>query len=101
MIVGESEILGQVRDAWQTAVREGTAPQLVADCSGTRSSRASGCAPRPGSAAIRCRSRRPRSPVAAEHLGDLDGAQVLVIGAGQMGSGLASTLRSRGVDRRL
>ena len=29
MIVGESEILGQVRDAWQTAVREGTAPQLA------------------------------------------------------------------------
>ena len=31
-------------------------------CSGTRSSRASGCAPRPASAATRCRSRRPRSP---------------------------------------
>src|ERR1700692_852368 len=29
MIVGESEILGQVREAWQTAVREGTAPQLA------------------------------------------------------------------------
>jgi glutamyl-tRNA reductase len=29
MIVGESEILGQVREAWQTAVREGTAPQLT------------------------------------------------------------------------
>ena len=38
-------------------------------CSGTRSSRASACAPRPVSAAIRCRSRRPRSSVAAEHLG--------------------------------
>ncbi len=35
--------------------------------------------------------------VAAEHLGDLDGAKVLVIGAGQMGQGLAATLRSRGV----
>ena len=35
--------------------------------------------------------------VAAEHLGDLDGARVLVIGAGQMGTGLASTLRARGV----
>ena len=31
--------------------------------------------------------------VAAEHLGTLEGAQVLVIGAGQMGDGLASTLR--------
>jgi glutamyl-tRNA reductase len=35
--------------------------------------------------------------VASEHLGDLDGARVLVIGAGNMGSGLASTLRARGV----
>ena len=29
MIVGESEILGQVREAWQAAVREQTAPQLL------------------------------------------------------------------------
>jgi glutamyl-tRNA reductase len=36
--------------------------------------------------------------VAAEHLGTLDGARVLVIGAGQMGAGLVNTLRSRGVD---
>ena len=36
--------------------------------------------------------------VAAEHLGTFDGAKVLVIGAGQMGTGLASTLRSRGVE---
>jgi glutamyl-tRNA reductase len=35
--------------------------------------------------------------VAAEHLGTLDGARVLVIGAGHMGSGLANTLQSRGV----
>jgi glutamyl-tRNA reductase len=36
--------------------------------------------------------------VATEHLGSLEGARVLVIGAGHMGSGLASTLRSRGVE---
>src|SRR5688572_17629868 len=29
MIVGESEILGQVRNAWQTGVHEGTASQLL------------------------------------------------------------------------
>ena len=29
MIVGESEILGQVRNAWEAAVREGSATQLL------------------------------------------------------------------------
>jgi glutamyl-tRNA reductase len=37
--------------------------------------------------------------VAAEHLGTLDDARALVIGAGQMGRGLANTLRSRGAAR--
>ncbi|HEV7523888.1 MAG TPA: glutamyl-tRNA reductase [Acidimicrobiia bacterium] len=97
MIVGESEILGQVRDAWQTAVREQTAPQLLSRMfkhaveSGKRVRTETGISRHPvsiPSAAV---------AVASEYLGDLDGARVLVIGAGQMGSGLASTLRSRGV----
>jgi glutamyl-tRNA reductase len=97
MIVGESEILGQVRDAWQTAVREETAPQLLSRMfkhaveSGKRVRTETGISRHPvsiPSAAV---------AVASEYLGDLDGARVLVIGAGQMGSGLASTLRSRGV----
>jgi glutamyl-tRNA reductase len=97
MIVGESEILGQVRDAWQTAVTEQTAPQLLSRLfrhaveSGKRVRSETGI------------SRHPVSipsatvAVAVEHLGSLEGARVLVIGAGQMGTGLASTLRSRGV----
>jgi glutamyl-tRNA reductase len=97
MIVGESEILGQVRDAWQTAVTEQTAPQLLSRMfkhaveSGKRVRTETGISRHPvsiPSAAV---------AVAAEYLGDLDGARVAVIGAGQMGSGLASTLRSRGV----
>ena len=97
MIVGESEILGQVREAWQAAVREGTAPQLAglfrhAVESGKRVRTETGISRHPvsiPSAAV---------TVAAEHLGTFDGAKVLVVGAGQMGTGLASTLRSRGVD---
>jgi glutamyl-tRNA reductase len=97
MIVGESEILGQVRDAWQTAAREQTASQLLSRLfkhaveSGKRVRTETGISRHPVSipaAAV---------TVAAEHLGALDGARVLVIGAGHMGSGLASTLRSRGV----
>jgi glutamyl-tRNA reductase len=99
MIVGESEILGQVRDAWQAAVREQTAPQLLSRLfkhaveSGKRVRTETGISRHPvsiPSAAV---------TVAAEHLGSLEGARVLVVGAGQMGSGLASTLRSRGVEQ--
>jgi glutamyl-tRNA reductase len=99
MIVGESEILGQVRHAWETAVREQTAPQLLSRMfkhaveSGKRVRTETGISRHPvsiPSAAV---------TVAAEHLGTLEGAKVLVVGAGQMGAGLANTLRSRGVDR--
>lgn len=97
MIVGESEILGQVRDAWQTAVEEQTAPQLLSRLfkhaveTGKRVRTETGISRHPVSipgAAV---------TVAAEHLGNLEGAHALVIGAGQMGRGLALTLRSRGL----
>jgi glutamyl-tRNA reductase len=97
MIVGESEILGQVREAWQAAVREGTAPQLTglfrhAVESGKRVRTETGIGRHPVSIPSAAVS------VAAEHLGTFEGAKVLVIGAGQMATGLASTLRSRGVE---
>lgn len=98
MIVGESEILGQVRDAWEAATREQTSSQALSRLfkhaveSGKRVRTETGISRHPvsiPSAAV---------TVAAEHLGTLEGARVLVIGAGQMGKGLASTLRSRGVE---
>lgn len=97
MIVGESEILGQVRAAWDTATVENTAPQLLGRLfrhaveSGKRVRTETGIGRHPvsiPSAAV---------TVAAEHLGALDDARALVIGAGHMGTGLALTLRSRGV----
>ena len=75
MIVGESEILGQVRDAWQAAVREQTAPQLLSRMfkhaveSGKRVRTETGISRHPvsiPSAAV---------AVASEYLGDLDGAR--------------------------
>ncbi len=97
MIVGESEILGQVREAWQAAMREGTAPQIAslfrhAVESGKRVRTETGIGRHPVSIPSAAVS------VAAEHLGTFEGAKVLVIGAGQMATGLASTLRSRGVE---
>jgi glutamyl-tRNA reductase len=99
MIVGESEILGQVRHAWEVAVREGSATQLLPQLfrhaveSGKRARTETGIGRHPvsiPSAAV---------TVAAEYLGTLEGARVLVVGAGNMGRGLASTLRSRGVEQ--
>lgn len=99
MIVGESEILGQVRQAWEAAEREGAARQQLhrlfrhAIETGKRVRTETGIGRHPvsiPSAAV---------TVAAEHLGTLDHAKVLVIGAGRMGTGLASTLRSRGVEQ--
>jgi glutamyl-tRNA reductase len=98
MIVGESEILGQVRNAWEAAAREGTSPQILASLfrhaveSGKRVRTETGIGRHPvsiPSAAV---------TVAVEHLGTLDGAKVVVVGAGHMGTGLAATLRSRGVE---
>lgn len=99
MIVGESEILGQVRNAWQAAMHEQAALPTLARLfkhaveSGKRVRTETGIGRHPvsiSSAAV---------AVATEHLETLDGARVLVIGAGQMGSGIASTLRSRGASQ--
>jgi glutamyl-tRNA reductase len=97
MIVGESEILGQVHEAWDAAVHEGVAGQLLSRLfrhaveSGKRVRTETGIGRHPvsiSSAAV---------AVAAEHLGSLDGARVLVIGAGEMGEGVARSLASRGI----
>ena len=97
MIVGESEILGQVRNAWLAAEKESTAGHLLGSMfrhaveSGKR---------------VRTETEIGRHPVsissaavavAAEHLGGLEGCRVLVIGAGEMADGMAVALANRGV----
>ena len=67
--------------------------------SATRSRSASAPAPRPASGATRCRCRRPRSRSPTEKLGSLDGRRVLVLGAGEMGEGMALALAGAGVAR--
>src|SRR5262245_15041271 len=101
MIVGESEILGQVRHAWEAAVQESTVSQLLGGLfrhaveSGKRVRTETGIGRHPVSIPSAAVS------VAAEHLGTLDDARALVVGAGQMGTGLARVLRSRGVEQLL
>src|SRR5688572_28589491 len=97
MIVGEAEILGQVREAWLAAEREGTTGQLMSrvcrqsieDGKRSRTETAIGRNPASiSSAAV---------TVAGQRLGSLEGRNVLVIGAGDVGEGLAVALAGAGV----
>jgi len=97
MIIGEAEILGQVREAWQTAERAGTAGPLL--------SRAFRHAVQVGKR-VRRDTHIGRHAVsvssaavtlAAERLGSLAGKRVLVLGAGDVGVGMAVALAGAGV----
>ncbi len=97
MIIGEGEILGQVREAWRTAEQQGTAGQLLSRVFrhavevGKRSRTETGIgrhAASVSSAAV---------ALAAQTLGSLEGRRVLVLGAGEMGEGMAVALAGAGV----
>jgi glutamyl-tRNA reductase len=97
MIIGEGEILGQVREAWRIADREAA--------SGTRLGRTFRHAIEVGKRA-RTETGIARNAVsvssaavslATEKLGSLDERRVLVLGAGDMGQGMALALAGAGV----
>jgi glutamyl-tRNA reductase len=95
-VLGESEILGQVRTAWEVAQRENAARSTLnhlfrrAIATGKRARSETGIGR--GTASI--------SHAAVEMItdvtGDLTGRRVLVIGAGSMGEGVAVALRRAG-----
>jgi glutamyl-tRNA reductase len=97
MIIGEAEILGQVREAWQTAEREGTAGQLLGRAFrhavqvGKRVRRDTHI----GRHAVSVSSAAVT--LAGERLGSLAGRRVLVLGAGDVGVGMAVALAGAGV----
>jgi glutamyl-tRNA reductase len=97
MIIGEGEILGQVRESWQIAEREDTAGQLLSRVFkhaievGKRSRTETGIsrhAVSVSSAAV---------ALAAEKLGSLSDRRILVLGAGEVGQGMAVALAGAGV----
>ncbi|HEX6310300.1 MAG TPA: glutamyl-tRNA reductase [Acidimicrobiia bacterium] len=97
MIVGEAEILGQVREAWLAAEREGTTGALLSRVFrqaievGKRSRTETAIGRNPASVSSAAVA------VAAEQLGSLEGRRVLVLGAGEVGEGLAVALAGAGV----
>ena len=96
-VIGEAEILGQVRNAWEKAGEEGTSGPVLnllfrhALEAGKRARTDTGIAR--GTASVSSAA----VAMAAERLGDLVGKRVLVMGAGDMAEGMATALQGAGV----
>ncbi|MEX2267241.1 MAG: glutamyl-tRNA reductase [Acidimicrobiia bacterium] len=97
MIIGEGEILGQVREAWQVAEGEGTTGQLLSRTFrqavevGKRARTETGI----GRHAVSIASAAVT--LAGDRLGSLEGRRVLLLGAGDVGEGMAIALAGAGV----
>jgi glutamyl-tRNA reductase len=96
VVLGETEILGQVRTAWETAQREGGARTTMnllfrhALVAGKRARTETDIAR--GTASI----SHAAVEMASERLGGLAGRRVAVVGAGVMGEGIAVALLKSG-----
>ena len=97
-VLGESEILGQVRGAWHVAVQHGAA-RTTLDLLFRHALRA-GKRARTETSIARGTTSISHAAVemATDRLGSLHGRRVLVIGAGDMGAGVAASLRRAGAD---
>lgn len=98
-VLGDTEVLGQVRSAWRTGVEESTVGPALnllfrhAVETGKRARSETGIAR--GTASV----SHAAVEMAAERLGTVAGRTVLVIGAGAMGRSMASALRGAGAAR--
>jgi glutamyl-tRNA reductase len=96
-VLGEHEIQGQVKTAWEKARREdaaGTTLNLLfrhALEAGKRARSETGIGQ--GTASVSYAA----VALAGQHLGDLDGRRAIVLGAGEMGTSMADSLAAAGV----
>jgi len=97
-VLGETEIVGQVRDAWDFAMKQGTSRSTLnllfryALESGKRARTETGISRSTASVA------HAAVEMAEEILGTLNGKRVLVVGAGEMGEGVAGALSRAGTE---
>jgi glutamyl-tRNA reductase len=96
-VLGEHEILGQVRGAWEAAAAHGSARAGLNRV--FRHAVEVGKRARTETAIARGTASVSHAAVemATEHLGSLPGRRVLVVGAGEMGEGMAVALAAAGV----
>jgi glutamyl-tRNA reductase len=98
-VLGETEILGQVRDGWERAKAEGTSGAVLSRLFGQAIE--VGRRARSETAIARGTTSLSQAAVAlaAERLGGLEGRRIVVLGAGDMGEGMATALsRADGVE---
>ena len=97
-VVGENEVLGQVRRAWETSQHEHTAGPVLAPL--FRHAVETGKRARTETTISRHIASVSQAAVAMarERLGSLEGISVLVLGAGEMGEGLVRSLHDSGVS---
>lgn len=95
-VLGETEIVGQVREAWEKAMDEGTSRSTLNLL--FRHALETGKRARTETAISRSTASMSHAAVemAREILGTLDGRKVLVVGAGEMGEGVATALSRAG-----
>lgn len=95
-VLGENEIQGQVRRAWEAARQEGASGKALNLL--FRHAVEAGKRARTETRINRSITSMSQAAVvmAGSHLGSLDGASVLVIGAGEMGEGMVTALTSAG-----
>jgi glutamyl-tRNA reductase len=97
-VLGETEIVGQVRDAWDFAMKQGTSRSTLnllfryALESGKRARTETGISRSTASVA------HAAVEMSEEILGTLKGKRVLVVGAGEMGEGVAGALSRAGTE---
>jgi len=98
-VLGESQILGQVRAAWDAAADEGSVGPALNML--FRHAVEVGKRVRTETGISRSTTSVSQAAVAlaADRLGALEGQRVLVLGAGEMGDGMAVSLAGAGVGR--
>jgi glutamyl-tRNA reductase len=95
-VLGEGEVLGQVKAAWQSAMDEGAAGPVLAGL--FRHAVGVGKRARAETAIARGTTSVSQAAVemAERELGSLDGRRILVLGAGDMGEGMVAALGASG-----
>jgi glutamyl-tRNA reductase len=95
-VLGEGEVLGQVKTAWQHAMNEGAAGPLLSGV--FRHAIEVGKRARAETGIARGTTSMSQAAVemASRQLGSLDDRRILVLGAGDMGEGMVAALASSG-----